>query len=85
MAESAASRSWSVPPIFVPETKRVAELLTEMQARKTHISIVIDEYGGTAGLVTLEDLLEELVGEIHDEFDTTPRTSRSACPTATSW
>lgn len=58
------------PANFVPETKRVAELLAEMQARKTHLSIVVDEYGGTAGLVTLEDLLEELVGEIHDEFDT---------------
>ena len=57
------------PVHFVPETKRVAELLTEMQTRKTHISVAIDEYGGTAGLVTLEDLLEELVGEIHDEFD----------------
>ncbi len=55
--------------LFVPETKRVAELLTEMQARNTHIAVAIDEYGGTAGLVTLEDLLEELVGEIHDEFD----------------
>jgi CBS domain containing-hemolysin-like protein len=55
--------------MFVPETKRAAELLREMQTRKNHIAIVIDEYGGTAGLVTLEDLLEELVGEIHDEFD----------------
>ena len=55
--------------LFVPETKRVAELLAEMQARNTHIAVAIDEYGGTAGLVTLEDLLEELVGEIHDEFD----------------
>lgn len=54
---------------FVPETKRVAELLAEMQAGSVHIAIVVDEYGGTAGLVTLEDLLEELVGEIHDEFD----------------
>lgn len=57
------------PALFVPETKRVSELLREMQARKTHMAIIIDEYGGTAGLVTLEDLLEELVGEIHDEFD----------------
>ena len=57
------------PVLFVPETKRVAELLTEMQARKTHIAVAVDEYGGNAGLVTLEDLLEELVGEIHDEFD----------------
>ena len=58
------------PPQFVPETKRVAELLREMQARKTHIAIVVDEYGGTSGLVTMEDMLEELVGEIADEFDT---------------
>jgi CBS domain containing-hemolysin-like protein len=57
------------PAHFVPETKRVSELLADMQARKTHISVVIDEYGGNAGLVTLEDLLEELVGEIQDEFD----------------
>lgn len=55
---------------FVPETKRVAELLAEMQAGSVHIAIVVDEYGGTAGLLTLEDLLEELVGEIHDEYDT---------------
>jgi CBS domain containing-hemolysin-like protein len=55
---------------FVPETKAVAELLSEMQTGSVHIAIVVDEYGGTAGLVTMEDLLEELVGEIHDEFDT---------------
>ena len=54
---------------YVPETKRVAELMREMQKEKFHIAIVIDEYGGTAGLVTLEDLIEELVGEIVDEFD----------------
>ncbi len=54
---------------FVPETKRVAELMREMQRDKFHIAIVVDEYGGTAGLVTLEDLIEELVGEIVDEFD----------------
>jgi putative hemolysin len=54
---------------FVPETKRIAQLLPEMQARKFHMAIVVDEYGGTAGLVTLEDLIEELVGEIVDEFD----------------
>ena len=57
------------PAVFVPETKRASELLKEMQARKHHIAIVVDEYGGTAGLVTLEDLIEELVGEIVDEFD----------------
>jgi CBS domain containing-hemolysin-like protein len=57
------------PAMFVPENKRVAELLAEMQARRTHMAVVVDEYGGTAGLATLEDLLEELVGEITDEFD----------------
>ena len=54
---------------FVPETKRIAELLPELQAERVHMAIVVDEYGGTAGLVTLEDLLEELVGEILDEYD----------------
>ncbi len=56
-------------PAFVPESKRVDELLREMQAHRTHIAIVIDEYGGTAGLVTIEDILEEIVGEITDEYD----------------
>ena len=55
--------------IFVPEQKRVAELLREMQAKQFHMAIVVDEHGGTAGLVTLEDLLEEIVGEITDEYD----------------
>jgi CBS domain containing-hemolysin-like protein len=54
---------------FVPETKRVSDLMREMQADKFHQAVVVDEYGGTAGLVTLEDLIEELVGEIVDEFD----------------
>jgi putative hemolysin len=54
---------------FVPETKRVAALMREMQAEKFHLAVVVNEYGGTAGLVTLEDLIEELVGEIVDEFD----------------
>ena len=57
------------PVRFVPETKRVAELLREMQGEQFHMAIAVDEYGGTAGLVTLEDLIEELVGEIVDEFD----------------
>lgn len=56
-------------PLFVPETKLVSDLLAEMQASHSHMAMVVDEYGGTAGLVTMEDMLEELVGEIHDEFD----------------
>jgi len=57
------------PARFVPETKRIAELLREMQAEQFHMAVVVDEYGGTAGLVTLEDIIEELVGEIVDEYD----------------
>ncbi len=57
------------PAQFVPETKRVASMLREMQEAKFHLAVVVDEYGGTVGLVTLEDLIEELVGEIVDEFD----------------
>jgi CBS domain containing-hemolysin-like protein len=57
------------PVSFVPETKRVPELLKEFQRKQVQIAIVVDEYGGTAGLVTLEDLLEEIVGEIRDEYD----------------
>jgi CBS domain containing-hemolysin-like protein len=57
------------PAICVPESKPVDELLREMQSHRTHIVIVIDEYGGTAGLITIEDILEEIVGEITDEYD----------------
>ena len=57
------------PAMFVPESKKVAELLREMQAKKTHMAIVVNEYGDTSGLVTMEDLLEEIVGEIADEYD----------------
>lgn len=57
------------PPYFVPETKKISELLKEFQAKKIHMAIVVDEYGGTSGLVTLEDVLEEIVGEITDETD----------------
>lgn len=56
-------------PYFVPETKRVIELLRDMQSNKNHLAVVVDEFGGTAGLVSIEDLLEELVGEIVDEYD----------------
>jgi putative hemolysin len=57
------------PATFVPETKRVAEMLKEFQRKQVQIAIAVDEYGGTAGLVTIEDLLEEIVGEIRDEYD----------------
>jgi putative hemolysin len=56
-------------PVYVPETKRVADLLKEMTQQRLHLTIVVDEYGGTVGLLTLEDILEELVGEIYDESD----------------
>lgn len=56
-------------PYFVPETKKIDELLKEFKRDKNHMAIVVDEYGGTAGLVTLEDILEEIVGEIQDEYD----------------
>jgi CBS domain containing-hemolysin-like protein len=57
------------PAYFVPENKKVDQLLEEFKSKKIHMAIVVDEYGGTAGLVTLEDLLEELVGEIWDEYE----------------
>ncbi len=63
-------RSLLRTPVYVPESMTVDDLLHEFQRRKVHIAIVLDEYGGTAGLVTIEDLLEEIVGEIQDEYDT---------------
>ncbi|MFW5979775.1 MAG: hemolysin family protein [Halanaerobiales bacterium] len=61
------------PIYFIPETKPINTLLAEMKARKEHMAIVLDEYGGTAGLITIEDLLEEIVGDIQDEFDLEPK------------
>jgi len=62
-------RALARPAVYVPETKAVDELLHEMQLAKRHIAIVVDEYGGTAGLITMEDVVEEIVGEIQDEYD----------------
>jgi putative hemolysin len=68
-ASRPALRSLLRTPVFVPESMSIDDLLHEFQRRKVHIAIVLDEYGGTAGLVTIEDLLEEIVGEIQDEYD----------------
>ena len=67
--EPRALRDLLRQPYFVPETVRTDRLFRDMQERKVHLAIVVDEYGGTAGLVTMEDLLEEIVGNIYDEFD----------------
>ncbi len=70
--DSGVGEDWSSllrAPYFVPSTMKVSDLLSEFQRRKSHMAIVVDEFGGTMGLVTLEDILEEIVGEIHDEYD----------------
>ena len=72
LADEEPVGGWSTlmrPPVFIPASKRIADLLKEFRQSRRHIAIVADEYGGTAGLVTIEDILEELVGEIRDEYD----------------
>ncbi len=70
--EGLKARDVAQPPYFVPETKRVHQLLHELRGEQGHMAVVLDEYGGTAGLITLEDILEEIVGEIEDEYDEEP-------------
>jgi CBS domain containing-hemolysin-like protein len=67
--EEFSIRTLAREAFFVPESKLITELLSEFKVRRQHLAVVVDEYGGTAGIVTLEDVIEELVGEIHDEFD----------------
>ena len=68
-ADELAPASVMRPPFFVPETKRIEDLLIDFRTRRVHMAIVVDEYGGTSGLITIEDLLEEIVGDIQDEYD----------------
>ncbi len=57
------------PPYFIPETKKISEVLKDLRDNKSHMAIVIDEYGGTAGILTLEDIIEEIIGDVMDEYD----------------
>jgi magnesium and cobalt transporter len=67
--DSMAIREIMRPPYFIPETKKISEVLKDLRDNKSHMAIVIDEYGGTAGILTLEDIIEEIIGEIMDEYD----------------
>jgi gliding motility-associated protein GldE len=69
LRKTVSIKNLSHEPLFVPQTKSISTLLNEFQEKKTHLGIVVDEYGGTAGLISLEDILEEIVGEIRDEYD----------------
>ena len=68
-ASDMALRDILRPPYFIPETKKISEVLKDLRDNKSHMAIVIDEYGGTAGILTLEDIIEEIIGEIMDEYD----------------
>jgi putative hemolysin len=67
--EILVGRVWCAKPFFVPETKKIDDLLREIQQNRKHLAVVVDEYGGTCGIITLEDIVEEVVGDITDEFD----------------
>lgn len=67
--ETADFRNMVRPPYFIPETKKISEVLKDLRDKKSHMAIVIDEYGGTAGILTLEDIIEEIIGEVMDEYD----------------
>ncbi len=80
LAKVTSLKELAHPPVFIPETKNVSDLLEEFRAKRIHLAVVLDEYGGTAGIVTFEDILEEIVGEIQDEFDREEPTDKRNTP-----